>query len=129
MMGVRTSSQLLGREQDLAAIGETVGAVRAGEGAVLVLEGPAGIGKTSLMVQARRVARDNGMRVLGARGGELEQDFAFGVVRQLFEPALAGAQEGERAVWLVGAAAGAPPGDPRWRARRTRRSTAVRSPR
>jgi hypothetical protein len=28
---------------------------------------------------------------LGARGSELEQDFAFGVVRQLFEPALASA--------------------------------------
>ena len=29
------------------------------------------------------------MRVLRSRGTELERDFAFGVVRQLFEPPLA----------------------------------------
>ncbi len=37
------------------------------------------------------------MRVLRSRGAELEREFAFGVVRQLFEPALAEASEPERA--------------------------------
>ena len=37
------------------------------------------------------------MRVLRSRGTELERDFAFGVVRQLFEPPLANASELERA--------------------------------
>ncbi len=37
------------------------------------------------------------MRVLRSRGTELERDFAFGVVRQLFEPPLAEASERERA--------------------------------
>jgi hypothetical protein len=44
------------------------------------------------------------MRVLRARGGELERDFGFGVVRQLFEPVLAAASAAERAEWLEGAA-------------------------
>ena len=44
------------------------------------------------------------MRVVHARGTELERDFAFGVVRQLFEPALAEASESERADLLDGAA-------------------------
>ena len=37
------------------------------------------------------------MRVLRSRGTELERDFAFGVVRQLFEPPLVEASELERA--------------------------------
>jgi DNA-binding CsgD family transcriptional regulator len=42
------------------------------------------------------------MRVLAARGMELEGEFAYGVVRQLFEPALAGASETERGELLAG---------------------------
>src|SRR4030095_8329815 len=61
-----------------------------------------------------------GMRVLRARGTELERDFAFGVVRQLFEPPLAEASELERTDLLPAAAGvaagllglpGTPPGD------------------
>ena len=44
------------------------------------------------------------MRVLRSRGTELERDFAFGVVRQLFEPVLVEASELERADLLQGAA-------------------------
>jgi DNA-binding CsgD family transcriptional regulator len=44
------------------------------------------------------------MRVLRARGAELEHDFAFGIVRQLFEPALAETPEPERRELLQGPA-------------------------
>jgi DNA-binding CsgD family transcriptional regulator len=44
------------------------------------------------------------MRVLRSRGTELERDFAFGVVRQLFEPPLAAASDVERAELLRDAA-------------------------
>jgi DNA-binding CsgD family transcriptional regulator len=44
------------------------------------------------------------MHVLRSRGAELERDFAFGVVRQLLEPPLAGASELERADLLQAAA-------------------------
>jgi hypothetical protein len=42
--------------------------------------------------------------VLSARGGELERDFSYGVVRQLFETRLASCGDGERARLLTGAA-------------------------
>ena len=51
--------------------------------------GPAGIGKSALIGAARALSDAAGARTLRARGGELERDFAFGVVRQLLEPALA----------------------------------------
>lgn len=43
--------------------------------------------------------------MLRARGGELERDFAYGVVRQLLERAVLGAPEAERNALLDGAAA------------------------
>ena len=44
------------------------------------------------------------MRTLRARGGELEREFAYGVVRQLFEGPLAAADPPHRERWLAGAA-------------------------
>ena len=69
-----------------------------------MLEGPAGIGKTALLAAARGSATDEGMLVLRSRGTELERDFAFGVVRQLFESPLANASELERAELLQSSA-------------------------
>src|ERR1700751_1126577 len=57
---------------------------------MLLLEGRAGIGKTSLTEVACTRAAELGYEVLRARGSELESGFAFGVVRQLFERRLAG---------------------------------------
>src|SRR5262249_24559726 len=74
-------------------------------GGVLVVEGRAGIGKTSLLEAARRRADELGHESLHARGSELEADFAFGVVRQLFERPLADADAGEREGLLGGPAA------------------------
>lgn len=77
-----------------------------GEGGLGVIEGTAGIGKTSLLTEARRRAD---LRVLSARAGEFEGDFPFGVVRQLFEPLLAVASPDVRAELLAGAAGLAEP--------------------
>lgn len=96
---------LLERTRELAAIDELIAAVRSGAGGLAVVEGPAGIGKTALLVGARQRARDAGLRVLAARGSELERAFAFGAVRQLFEPLVAAADGRERARLFVGAAA------------------------
>ena len=70
-----------------------------------MVEGPAGIGKTVLLAVARDAAEGEGFRVLRACGGELEREFAFGVVRQLVEPVVVGASEEERSQLLDG-----PPG-------------------
>ena len=95
---------LLEREDELARIDALLTAARAGRGDVLVITGPAGIGKTVLLEAARERAGQTGMRVLAGRGGELESGFSFGVARQLFEPLLAGAGAAERQALLAGAA-------------------------
>jgi len=92
------------RERDLAAAEELLR-----QGGVLLIEGRAGIGKTSLVEAACSRAGELGHRVVRARGSELESGFAFGVVRQLFERRLAAAGEGERAALLAGPAAAARP--------------------
>jgi DNA-binding NarL/FixJ family response regulator len=95
---------LLEREPELERLRQAVADAAAGTGSVVALEGEAGIGKTTLLAHARRIGADAGMRVLGARGGELERDFAYGIVRQLFEAPLAGAAAVDRERWLAGAA-------------------------
>jgi predicted ATPase len=83
-----TAGGLLERERELATLRDGLDRAGAGEGALLLIEGPAGVGKTALAGRARAAAGRAGMRVLEARGCELEQPFAFGVVRQLLEPAV-----------------------------------------
>ena len=95
---------LLERNEELARIESALAEARSGRGAFVVIEGPAGIGKTALLAAARTAAAGAGMRVLRSRGAELEREFAFGVVRQLFEPPLAEASELERADLLQAAA-------------------------
>jgi DNA-binding CsgD family transcriptional regulator len=97
-------TQLLERSEELARIESALAEARTGRGTFVLIEGPPGIGKTALLAAARTAAADGGMRVLRSRGAELEHDFAFGVVRQLFEPPLAEASELERADLLQAAA-------------------------
>ncbi len=94
---------LLERQEELARIERALAEAREGRGSFVVLEGPAGIGKTALLAAVRTAAASGGMRVLRSRGTELESDFAFGIVRQLFEPALADVSGPERADLLQAA--------------------------
>jgi DNA-binding CsgD family transcriptional regulator len=95
---------LLERDAVLARIDERLREASAGRGSLLLLEGPAGIGKTRLVLAAGRHGRELGLTTLSARGSELEQDFAYGLVRQLFEAPLVAASPPERAELLAGAA-------------------------
>ena len=61
-----------------------------GVGAAVVIEGPAGIGKTSLLARARKGAAESGMSVLHGRGTQLERQYAMGLVRQSLEPTVRG---------------------------------------
>src|SRR5215213_8092675 len=74
--------ELLERDQETSELDSALAHARGGTGQVIVVEGPGGIGKTSLLA----VAREAGMLTLHARGSELERAFPFGIVRQLFEP-------------------------------------------
>ncbi|HYI35314.1 MAG TPA: ATP-binding protein, partial [Thermoleophilaceae bacterium] len=103
-MGRHTSAGLLERELELAQVTADIEEAGEGRGGLRVVQAPAGIGKTTLLSAACEVATERGLRVLSARGSELESSFAFGVVRQLFEPALYQASPDERAAWVTGAA-------------------------
>jgi len=100
---------LLERDTEVATLAAMVAAARDGDGRLVAIEGSAGIGKTRLLTEVRAAAGEAGLHVLAARGGELEREFAFGVVRQLFEPLLAMSSQEERAELLAGAAALAAP--------------------
>lgn len=79
---------------------------------MVLLEGPAGIGKTRLLAEARRLGESAGMRVLTARSSELEREFPYGVVRQLFEPLLVEPAAREQLLSGAAASAGAVFGSP-----------------
>jgi class 3 adenylate cyclase/DNA-binding CsgD family transcriptional regulator len=96
--------RMLEREAEVAALHAYVDAAAAGAGRLVAVEGRPGIGKTRLLIEARTIANETGLTVLTARSGELEQDFAYGVVRQLFEPVLAAASSDERSELLSGPA-------------------------
>jgi DNA-binding CsgD family transcriptional regulator len=84
----RAAVPLLEREAELAELAAAATAASEGAGRLVVLEGTAGIGKSRLLGEARSIAAERGFRVLAARGGEFEVEFAYGIVRQLFEPFL-----------------------------------------
>ena len=99
---------LVERELELETVERLLGDARAGSGGGLVFEGPAGIGKSSLLAAAQTAAGSD-LRVLSARGGDLERDLPFGIVRQLLEPAVMSYDDEEREALLAGAAALAKP--------------------
>lgn len=75
-------SEVVGREQELAAIDAFLDAPSGGPAALLV-EGEAGIGKTTLWLAAVRAARTRGQRVLDAVPAEAERDLPFSALGDL----------------------------------------------
>src|SRR5918993_5210685 len=97
------------RDAELADLEAALGAASAGRGAAVVLEGPAGIGKSSLLDAVRAAAPGHGLAVGAARASDLETAYAWGIVRQLLEPRLRGMPAESRRRALDGAAALAEP--------------------
>src|SRR3954453_23449381 len=79
---------LLEREGELEALDQVVERALAGEPALALIEGTAGIGKSGLLAAAVERSRAAGFRVLSARARDLERELPFGIVRQLFDPGL-----------------------------------------
>ena len=96
---------LLDRGEETDALQRLTADAARGIGGVVVLEGPAGIGKTALVRLAGNLAVDQGLRSLRATGSELETGFPFGVARQLLERALDELSEKDRSRSLWGTAA------------------------
>ncbi len=86
----KASATLVEREREVAQLDTMLEEAIEGEGRAVLIEGPPGIGKSRLMAEFRRRALADGAFVLNARAGELEREFPFGVVRQLFEAVVAG---------------------------------------
>jgi len=101
---------LLEREAQLERLSESIRTtVSDRTGRLVMISGPAGLGKTALLQAARELGEQAGMQVLRARASDLEQEFAFGVVRQLFEGPLDRADPETRPSLFRGAAALASP--------------------
>jgi DNA-binding CsgD family transcriptional regulator len=100
-----THAALIEREEEVAELRAALEEARGGVGCVVLVEGPAGIGKTRLLLEAAAIARSEDMVVLEARGSELEADFGFGIVHQLFDGIVA-RSPAARLERLLGGAAG-----------------------
>lgn len=107
--GSVTTSAPLERAAELSALESVVAGAVEGTGGLVVVEGPAGIGKSRLIAEMAASAEFLGARTLRARGTELERSFAFGGALQLFEPAVASLTPEHRSMILRGAAALADP--------------------
>lgn len=97
-------SGLLGRRDQLVILERAADEARAGRGGVVLVRAGAGMGKTALLDTWARVQQSREILVVSASGAELEQGFAFAVLRQLVEPLLARAGDEGRARLLSGPA-------------------------
>ncbi|MGW1993914.1 helix-turn-helix transcriptional regulator [Embleya sp. NPDC001921] len=79
-------ARLWGRDVERAEIAAVISRARLGRGAVLVLRGPAGIGKSTLLEGAARDA--DGLRVLRAAGVAAEAGLPFAALHGLLRPVL-----------------------------------------
>jgi DNA-binding CsgD family transcriptional regulator len=93
---------LLERDRELGLLDRLVQDTLAGDAVLALLEGPAGIGKSSVLAKAREKAAAAGFRVVAARGSDLERELPYGVVRQLFESLLLDLDCRDR--WMTGSA-------------------------
>ena len=93
---------LFDRDAELAELAALLERARKGDGGTLLFEGPGGIGKTALLAAGEELA--SGFAVLRGRGGEVERELSFGLVRELFDPLLRAAPQASRERWLSGAA-------------------------
>src|SRR4051794_6917741 len=102
-----THAALIEREEEVGGLRAALEDARGGAGCVVLVEGPAGIGKTPLFLETAAIGRSEDMLVLEARGSELEADFGFGIVHQLFDGAVARSPAARRERLLSGAAGNA----------------------
>ncbi|MBP3081368.1 LuxR family transcriptional regulator [Streptomyces sp. 604F] len=92
---------LLERTTEIALVDAALGAATEGRSSLVLLTGPLGIGRSALLQRLSCLADDrDDVRVLRAHAAPMEQDFAFGVVRQLFETLLSDATEDARDRWM-----------------------------
>jgi len=95
------------RDREVAALTRQVECVIRGAGSVVVVEGPAGIGKSTLLGVTTRIAQASGVRVLRAWGSSLERDAGWGIARQLMAPVRRSCEWDDLAIGAAALALGA----------------------
>ena len=85
-----SGSALLERDRELDALGGACETAASGEGRLVAVTGPSGIGKTALLTAAADAATEAGLTVVRARGGELERDLGWGMAVTIVEGLLSG---------------------------------------
>ncbi|BBY92258.1 cyclase [Mycobacterium gallinarum] len=83
----RTESQLVGRNWELSALGGLLDRAIAGQGAVVGISGPAGIGKSRLTRELATMAQARGVDVLTTYSESHTSQVPFNVVKKLFRAA------------------------------------------
>jgi DNA-binding CsgD family transcriptional regulator len=104
VVAVAASARLLERERELSDCAAALDHALAGSGGVVVIQGPAGIGKTEVLRAVAAHASAMGALVLAARGHDVERELAFGGVRQLLDPVFRTTPPAEAARLLSGSA-------------------------
>jgi DNA-binding CsgD family transcriptional regulator len=95
---------VLERGEERQRLEDAIRAAMLGSGRAVLVEAPAGLGKTVLLESAHTMATERGLTVLRARAAELEQTFAYGVARQMLESTVRRMDPAERGDLFSGAA-------------------------
>jgi DNA-binding CsgD family transcriptional regulator len=93
---------LIERETELSLLAAALRRAQRGIGSLVVIGGPMGIGRSALASAVAGSAESLGLRPLRASAAAAEREFAFGVARQLLEPALAAAWQHRYERWDAG---------------------------
>ncbi|MEV4622290.1 AAA family ATPase [Asanoa sp. NPDC049573] len=78
--------EIVGRDDEVAALEALLANAAGGQGAVLVLRGEAGIGKSALLEQTVETAHQRGVRVLSVTGVQVEVQVPYAALEHLLRP-------------------------------------------
>lgn len=93
--------RLVERDTEKRALREALDSVLEGQGRLIILSGPVGCGKTSLLTDLGGYAEENGCRVVQATAAFSERELPLGVVGQIFDGLRDRAVEARRALDLL----------------------------
>ena len=99
-----TDLNLLEREAEVDALDRALAGAVEGRGSVVAIEGPPGIGKSSLVRACLDLAEKRGMYTISVRATELERSYPYGIVRQTADSVALDKADDERAALFTGAA-------------------------
>ena len=102
--GTLPISELVERAREKAFLADALDRAVDGLGSVVLVEAAAGVGKTALIEVTARLAAARGLRVLRARGSEIDREVPLCTLRALFERHLLALPAARRDMLLAGPA-------------------------